>query len=710
MWNALRAVGSFVVLALFAPGAAHAQDRAIEFRGRVIDAASGGPVVGAEVRLEGGPVISALTDGNGEWRIDATRPLSAEPRLTVQHVAYAAVTRSLAATDEEMGEITIRLTPRPVSLDALVVTASRRLQKLGDAVVATELITRAELAETGASDLASVLTERAGITLEGGHPAGAGIMLQGLGTERVLVLLDGRPVVGRIGGHLDISRLPASIVERVEIVKGPQSTLYGSEAMGGVVNIITRDASPDAWSAGARATAGSQGRLDLGGTGHVSSGGFDALAELGRRSVELTPGQSDASGALARRYDALVKLGWHRNRALSANANALIVDERQRWSTGQLYHFADNRQLALELGGAWARGAHRIEPTFSLSRFDHHARRATSSAPVAGSGDRETQELADAELLYGLDLGGPSLDAGVTLRRERIDSDRVQGIERDGVQTDAFVQVTLPAGAFTIVPGTRFTTSERWGSHWAPRVALMFRPEPRLALRASAGLGYRAPSFKELYLEFLNVGPGFGYVVVGNADVEPETSRNFSAGVEWAGERVYARTQLFHNRFDSFIESVAIGDSAGLQRYTYDNIAHGTTRGGELEAGATWRGLRLEAAYAYLEARDDAGSPLLGRPTHSGRAALSFATTLGGRATLSMIHTGATPIRRQGDTVIERDAFTRLDLRFTRKLPGSADLAFGADNLFEAAPSDWPGFTGRQLWAALEWSVGGGMR
>src|SRR5687768_17706765 len=134
-------------------------------------------------------------------------------------------------------------------LERVVVTSSRRAQRLKDSPVSVEVIPREEIRRSGASDLASLLVERAGIDLQGGHPAGEGVMLQGIGSERVLILLDGQPLAGRISGVFDVSRIPTAMVERVEVVKGPQSTLYGTEAMGGVVNIITRTPGRDALGA-----------------------------------------------------------------------------------------------------------------------------------------------------------------------------------------------------------------------------------------------------------------------------------------------------------------------------------------------------------------------------------------------------------------------------------------------------------------------------
>jgi outer membrane receptor for ferrienterochelin and colicins len=135
--------------------------------------------------------------------------------------------------------LTLRVDMREtmVPLGEIIVTAARREQRLADAVVETELITTRDL-QRGQSDLASILTDRVGIQLDGGVPSGTGVQLRGFGSRRVLVLLDGQPLVGRVNGTMDLARLPVSGIERIEIVKGPQSTLYGTDAIGGVINVI----------------------------------------------------------------------------------------------------------------------------------------------------------------------------------------------------------------------------------------------------------------------------------------------------------------------------------------------------------------------------------------------------------------------------------------------------------------------------------------
>lgn len=678
----------------------------LELRGRVVDATSGAPVAGADVRVDGVEGAAAISTRDGRWRIAG---LSAgEHRLRVDGLGFAARTLLVTLPDAG-GRLTVELQPQALPLDALVVTASRRMQRLADAPVTTELITRQDLERAGAADLSSVLVERAGIQLEGGHPAGEGVMLQGLGSERVLVLVDGQPMVGRISGQFDISRLPVSMIERVEVVKGPQSSLYGSEAMGGVVNVITRGAATERWNASIDLTAGSQARTDGSGTLRGTVGPFTYVLNGGRRATELTPGRADERGALAERWDGLVKVGWTPDASLTLEATVLAMDERQRWQSGQLFNFADNLQATAELGATWTAGAHRLAPAIYWTQFEHLSRRATSPEPVEGTGDAEIQRLIEGELLYTLDAGGRVLDLGIEAKREEIVSDRVTGNERALHTIEPFAQATWDLGAVSFVPGVRVTWSEQWGTHVTPRVSGLYRPVPELALRGSIGRGYRAPAFKELYMQFLNVGPGFGYTVRGNQDVTPETSTNLTAGAEWTIANAYVRAQLYYNRFDDFIETRLVGDSSGITVYTYGNIADGFTRGVELEGGVVAGRVRAEGGYAYLVARDArTDEDLLGRPAHSARLALETTLPLSARSAVTGVYTGRAPVQRTAEGgLVERSGFLRLDARLSRTFPGGVDLSLGARNLLDTRPEHWPGFSGRHLYLGLGWAMGG---
>jgi outer membrane receptor for ferrienterochelin and colicins len=696
----VRALSAAVVAAALAAGGLAAQT-AHRLDGRVTEAGSDAPLQGAAVQAEGPVRLTATTDAEGRWSIAAV-PAG---RYVVRVRRMGFVERTAVVDVPAAAPLTLVLTAGALPLNTVVVTASRRLQRLADVPVTTEVITRAEIEQAGVSDLSAVLTSRLGIQLEGGHPAGEGVMLQGLSSERVLILMDGQPMVGRISGQIDLSRIPASMVERVEVVKGPQSALYGSEAMGGVVNVITRRAAPGRWDAGLELTAGTQGRADVNGSARGTLGRVKYVADLGRRSTELTPGRSETQDALAERLDGMLRLEWAADSTLRMETSAIVLDERQRWRGGPLYQFADNRQWSARAGAEWTRGASRVALALYISEFQHLARAATGSSPVEGSGDSESQRMMEGELLFGRTWGASALDAGVEARREEIDSDRVRGRDRAMHSVEPFAQTTFAFGAWQLVPGARMTWSEQWGTHFTPRLAAMVRPIPSLALRGSVGRGFRAPAFKELYMNFLNLGAGTGYTVQGNPELRPESSSNVTLGAEWAAGPAYLRGQVFYNRFTDFIETALAGDSSGITVYTYDNVADGFTRGAELEAGATRGRLRTEIGYGYLATRDEAtGAELLGRPAHSGRLSLDYTTRLGPRAGVTAVYTGRTPVDRDSlGAVRMREGFPRLDARIAQTLPRGLEFSLGVRNLTGAGPADWPGYTGRHVYAGIGW-------
>lgn len=693
---------AFVVLAL--PVALLAQDGALT--GRVVERGAGATAVsGAEVRLvERG--LTAAADSAGGWRFGGLP--AGRYTIEVRRIGFAP--RTVVAAVPQPEPLTIALAPTAVELNQIVVTGSRREQRLADVAVTTEVVSREAIAATGAADLAAVLTEQTGIQFQGGMPSGAGIMLQGLSSERVLVLLDGQPMAGRIAGNFDLARIPSDIVERIEVVKGPQSALYGSEAMGGVVNVITRRPGAARLGGSARVTAGSEGRLDAGISANLGAGDIAALVDIGRRRVDLAPGRAAADGALAERLDVGVRAGWAPAGAWELDGSLLVLDERQRWPSGGLNDFADNLVVDGALGATWTLGEHRIRPALHASHFDHLARRSGESQPIAGTGDRQKQRLLEAELLYSGPLAGAVVDGGVEVKQERIESSdgRIEGGARSMASVEPFVQADWSTDRISIVPGARLSWNQRWGTTLTPRIALRYRLRDDLSFRAAAGRGFRAPDFKELYLQFQNDAASPPYAVYGNPDLRPEHSTNVTAGVEWTGVRLYARAQGFWNDLRDFIETRPVADGGPVAQYRYGNVSRGETWGAELEVGLVLAPVRLEAGYAYLGTRDrDTGEPLLGRPVHSARLAAGLTPLRRLHTTITGVYTGATPMERAEDGAVtsERDAFVRIDARVAHELPAGLEAVVGADNIFDARPDAWADAVSRRWYAGLSWTT-----
>ncbi|HEX8539303.1 MAG TPA: TonB-dependent receptor plug domain-containing protein, partial [Cystobacter sp.] len=192
-----------------------------------------------------------------------------------------------------------------------VVTASRTERKLEDAVVATEVITRQQMEATGARDLGQLLQQHPGVELVYTF-RGVGLRLQGLDPEYVLVLVDGERVSGRVGTTLDLGRFSLRELERVEIVKGPAAALYGADAMGGVVNLITRRVQRPL-EASARGLFGTLLEGDVRAHAGTKQGPLEVRVGGGYRTrdpYDWEPQDAATSGAGLKRFDGDVALGY----------------------------------------------------------------------------------------------------------------------------------------------------------------------------------------------------------------------------------------------------------------------------------------------------------------------------------------------------------------------------------------------------------------
>ncbi|HSA54454.1 MAG TPA: TonB-dependent receptor [Gemmatimonadaceae bacterium] len=700
-WRALLVPG-VLGLAHAAPAVAPAQGITppATLEVRVVDRDSSRPVEGAEIILGDTLASVGRTNSEGEWRGSVGDGVR---RLRVRRLGYLLHESRLAPGPTPVREV-VRLAPSIVPLGAMVVTAARREQRLADAVVETELISRAELERTGATDVAAALVERSGLQLDGGVPAGAGVQMRGFDSRRVLVLIDGQPLIGRVNGNLDLSRLSLASLERVEIVKGPQSILYGSEAMGGVVNLITRSAPESGRTGSLTVLSGSQGRREASAEGGWRRGGLSATADAGARHLDLAPGLAGEAGTFARRWNGAARLRWESEAGGWLEGSVLGIDERQRYRAGQLFHFGDNTQLGARVAAGRAIGLARLSATLSASSFDHLSRSSTRDVPASDSGARDRQRLVQGELLWNGILGSALIDAGLALRRESIEADRLSDEAYHLLGVEPFAQLTVTRGAFNVSPGVRLSWNERWGDFVAPRLAVMMRASEFLVFRGALGRGFRAPDFKELYLRFVN--DAAGYAVIGNPDLRPEHSASASLGAEWTGARSYLRATAFGNDYRDFIETGA-PDVSGT--YTYSNVARGWTRGVELEGGVLAGAWRLDGGADLLGTRDLATrTPLLGRPEYTLRFGASGPTLAGVHGGITAAYTGPTPVSRspEGRITEERGGFFRLDARLVRQLRSGLELSVGATNALDKRLGDaWPGYTGRQLYAQVRWGT-----
>jgi outer membrane receptor for ferrienterochelin and colicins len=506
-----------------------------------------------------------------------------------------------------------------------VVPGTRRSEPHADAPVATEVIDRDELVASGARDVAEALAAHPGVRVERGL-AGQVISLQGLDPEHTLVLVDGERVIGRVDGGLDLSRLALTDVERIEIVKGPASALYGSDAMGGVVNIVTRRAGRRL-EAEAQSSYGSFGRFDAGARVSGSAGWLRSAASGGWQHGDGFDRDPSDVATTASAYDtshAALELGLRPPPSTGWRADASVrwLERDQRGvdgsATGAIF---DRRNLTetidATLAPEWKPAAPlrlRLWSHFGSFRDQFVSDQRGSDALDAYADTRE--QLFESSLQLDALVGAHVLSAGVDGMFERLRTPRLSDGEGHRTRGALFVQdewTVLEAPRLVLVPAVRGDDDSRFGAHLTPRLALRWDPVATFVVRASVGTGYRAPDFKELYLHFEN--PGVGYVVDGNPALAPETSRSATLGSEWRPVgALWLSAGVFRHDLDDLILATLVdpGGAGMTQRFSYVNVGAGHSQGAEL--AARWslaRTLRLDASYAFTDARDDTSGELL---------------------------------------------------------------------------------------------------
>jgi outer membrane receptor for ferrienterochelin and colicins len=596
-----------------------------------------------------------------------------------------------------------------VVLDPVVVTAERRPSPASDATAPVIVLDRSDIARRAASDLTTVLQDAPGVQLEAVVGSGAGLYLQGLGSDRVLVLLDGAPVAGRLNGQFDLSRLSPAQVQRIEIVEGPQSTLYGSTALGGVVNVITRrDALP-----GARltTTAGSFGQRDVSARLASPVGGFVASLEGGHRTVDAVPGAFPGTTGGAARWDWMGRVSGNVGSA-ALDARVMATSEDQHYTIAPIppatspdHIYNDNLQydgLAQLTLGASGRTDLRLHGSW----YDHRFVDSPTADPSGASPSWDRQRIADLEVVRRGGSGPVTWVAGAKADREWLLSERVRGYSRSASTGALYASAewALTRG-LRASAGMRFTESEIWGADLSPRIGALLRAPGGLYLKGGVARGFRAPSFSEMYFDLLQAQ--YGYAVHGNAGLRPEQSWNGTAEVGVARPRAHLYLQAFTNRLRGFIETALASDSSGIAIYTYQNIGHARTGGVQVGASATRGIATASAAVTWLSTRDiDNNTDLLGRAARTANGSLTL-----GRGGWSLrgdvVYTGRTPVARsQAGVVSYQGAFTRVNTNGTAALGRDLSITLGADDLTDARPRDAALTYGRRVYAQFDLGLG----
>lgn len=755
---ALLVVGLLGVLRVH-PAAAQTATRAT-LSGTIADS-SGGRVVSATVVIQRDGSALPLVVATGADGVFTTAPLPAGSyRITVDASGFAPAVVSVVLPLEQ--PLAIQVNPAPVVEQVRIVSASRQEELRETLNTRVDVITRARIEEGGAQSVGEVLRDVPGIvSRRGSETAGAaGEQIQGIDSRQVQVLLDGQPIAGARGikrGAVNMDRQSAGRLERVEIVKGAASALYGSEAIGGVINLITREPSLPRELYG-EVLGGSNGEMNGRATLAARQERWFALGGLERHKhdgFDLTPTTFDTTGAPFQRVDFNGKVRGQASPSMALSANVAGYHNRtQGRSSGELGPQSDDiGEVAWNAGGAadWMAGASTtVQVRGVRSSYDEESTASLAppaSTPLApGALEQQFDKLdVSASRVFG---GRQQLQAGVEWWH-----DTYAGLNRlsvdDGVSASTAVgwmQHRWSATDWLVTTvGARLDRHSAFGTALSPKLGATARLGGGMSLRASYGRGFRAPDLGQLYYRFLN--PSNLYQVIGNQNLDAEYGDSIQVGAEYAPShrRVRAGVNVFHNRVSHLIESVSLGFVAtptqlaallaqdgldasyrpvlGRLLFTYKNVSDAATRGMEVDGDvALGRGLMAGAAYTYLDARDAVRDvALTGRNSHQGHARLTWrservGTTANVRGTFYSSWIAA----RSTAADVIAPGFALWDVSLSQRVARNVSAALFVDNLMDSQdpntgvmlPSGAPAAiyrpeVGRTIRVAVRWGWAG---
>lgn len=499
------------------------------FVGKVIDE-TGSPLAGAVIRISE-PLKSVVTDGDGNYSFDI--PGKSTAKISITYIGYNPSTLIIRS---DRSENTIRMVPDQTALNEIVVTATRTPKSLKDVPVVTRLISADEIAKADATNIQDLLTEELpGLEFGYAMSQETSLNMSGFGGNAVLFLVDGERLAGETMDNVDYNRLNLGSVGQVEIVKGASSALYGANAVGGVVNLITKE-SNEPWHVNLNSRYRSLGdEWRAGGEINFNQGKWNSNTSLQfstSKTVKLTDA-FDTESKIHNIYGGTV-LNLKERLVFRVNDNLRLIGRGGYFSrVSNRANYDDHyHDYSGGLRGIWQiDDSQNLELSYSYDQYD-------KARYVSGERTHDHDYSNRQHIVHGLYTkfwGSNGLTVGADYMHDYLTTYQfADNGDHSQTSVDAFVQFDYnPLSWLNVIASVRDDYfSESDNNAVTSRLALMFKMKP-LSIRASYSGGFRAPTLKEMYMNFDMAGI---QMIYGNPDLKPERSHNFNVALERNGQ------------------------------------------------------------------------------------------------------------------------------------------------------------------------------
>lgn len=632
------------VLAVHSVSAQHAT-----LQGKITS--EGHPVPHAKILLHNASLsFHATVDANGVYSI--ARIPQGNYILVANATGFNEAFVNLAIKAGVQIQHDFQLAPKERNLNTVQVT-HERYKKEDDVIDVkkianpTLIIDKKTIQQMGSRRLDEVLREQTGMAIVNDLGSGnrsVGLQMQGFSSDYILVLLNGQPMTGRFNGNFDISRISVAGIERVEVIKGAASSLYGSEALGGVINIITKQNATqqhakigmlygtyntiDANVEGETQFAKGKGATFLGGD-FYKTGGFNVNTEYLKDGQTAPPYHSiNLQGRARYQLNEVSSLLWSgrfadRQSVMTRNYGAQPFDDR-----------LDERDFNTSISiNNQFKNQTRLLTRYYLTHYSTQQAVQIIETGKILQDNRFSQNIHRLEVQAGHDYFGKKLSiiAGAGGDYQALDNS-VTATNNNMFNYFGYLQANItPSNRVDFVVGARYDGNDVFGGRLNPSIGAHVKATNWFSVKGSVGQGFKAPTYAQMYQVFTNIAQGYTVVGANNfsakvaelqqagmiqsvwsnaagiKDLQPETSTSYNLTLNFTiAKKIYWSTNGFYNNIRNLINTEQVGIMRnGQQLFSYLNISTTFTRG--IESSVKYspiNGLNIAAGYQYLVAKN----------------------------------------------------------------------------------------------------------
>jgi len=600
---------------LLLPGVIYSQEASISGHITGIDSSAAS---GATIVLKG-TTLGRVADKEGFYYFNKIIPGTFTLRVSL--LGFETQEKTIIILKGE-NYVDFKLEETNINLNEVVVTGTRSEKTLKNVPVITQVIIARQMLDLGITSVSDALQSIVPGLDVSQFGTRTSITMQGMDSKYVLFLIDGERIAGEVNGDIDYSMLNMENIDRIEIIKGASSSLYGSNAIGGVINIITKKIT-ESFDGKFYSRYSKYNELFSGGGISLKKGIIGSRTSLNYSRTDGYDNTPDSPHEWTQ--NPYSSFSINQKLELTPTSYLTLVPyfgyyqfERGNVSARPAHDFYQDLNLGLK--GQYYFRKH----SFNFSYYRDRYNTFNVLELLNNKNDRVSYDIIRSVRTQGnfhiTDKN--NLIAGLEYNHESLFSIRNEEGLKDAGEAVIYIQEDIHFGKkWNLVAGIRASHHSNYGLNAAPKISMLFK-QGSFNFRTSAGTGFRSPSLKELYMNFDHFGEWY---IIGNKELNPETSKYISGSVEFSRPRNNSSVTIYKNALSDMITDRWLPDSAQLTRQ-YQNTASASVYGIDfISKQKIINRLWLSTGYSFVNSHDDeTGLQLYGTTKHSGSIAFDY--------------------------------------------------------------------------------------